>query len=138
MIEPPTRGASCAPASERYDVIVSDNFHPARSGSAALYTVEHFAAVRERLRRGGVFCQWLPLHQLDMPDAAQHRAHLYQRLSARLGRARHAQPRHAGHRADRAPRMVNPSSAARSKGGSRIRRSRMVCRSLDSMAISRC
>ncbi len=54
-------------ASERhYDVIVSDNFHPARSGSGALYTVEHFGAVRERLAAGGVFCQWLPLHQLDL------------------------------------------------------------------------
>jgi spermidine synthase len=49
----------------RYDVIVSDNFHPARSGSGALYTVEHFRAVRERLAPGGLFCQWLPLHQLD-------------------------------------------------------------------------
>ena len=49
----------------RYDVIVSDNFHPARSGSGALYTVEHFQAVRRRLDAGGVFCQWLPLHQLD-------------------------------------------------------------------------
>jgi spermidine synthase len=54
-------------ASERtYDVIVSDNFHPARSGSAALYTVEHFEAVRRRLEPGGVFCQWLPVHQLDL------------------------------------------------------------------------
>lgn len=50
----------------RYDVIVSDNFHPARSGSAALYTVEHFAAVRHRLSPEGVFCQWLPLHQMDL------------------------------------------------------------------------
>jgi spermidine synthase len=49
-----------------YDVIVSDNFHPARSGSGALYTVEHFRAVRERLSPHGVFCQWLPLHQLDV------------------------------------------------------------------------
>ncbi|MCU0968710.1 MAG: spermidine synthase, partial [Rubrivivax sp.] len=47
-------------------VIVSDNFHPARSGAASLYTVEHFAAVRERLAPGGLFCQWLPLHQLDL------------------------------------------------------------------------
>lgn len=53
-------------AAQRYDVIVSDNFHPARSGSGALYTVEHFRAVRERLAEGGVFCQWLPLHQLDL------------------------------------------------------------------------
>ncbi|HUM92423.1 MAG TPA: spermidine synthase, partial [Candidatus Competibacter sp.] len=51
---------------ERYDLIVSDNFHPARSGSGSLYTVEHFEAVRERLATGGLFCQWLPLHQLDL------------------------------------------------------------------------
>jgi spermidine synthase len=49
-----------------YDVIISDNFHPARSGSGSLYTVEHFTAVRERLAEQGVFCQWLPLHQLDL------------------------------------------------------------------------
>jgi spermidine synthase len=53
-------------SAEHYDVIVSDNFHPARSGSASLYTVEHFASVRERLTEGGLFCQWLPLHQLDL------------------------------------------------------------------------
>ncbi|HVR18722.1 MAG TPA: fused MFS/spermidine synthase, partial [Polyangiaceae bacterium] len=50
----------------RFDVIVSDNFHPARSGSGALYTVEHFEAVRRRLDPHGVFCQWLPLHQLEL------------------------------------------------------------------------
>ena len=53
-------------AARRYQLIVSDNFHPARSGSSALYTVEHFAAIRERLADDGVFCQWLPLHQLDL------------------------------------------------------------------------
>jgi len=52
-------------APSTYDVIVADNYHPARSGSAALYTVEHFRAIRQRLGRAGVFCQWLPLHQLD-------------------------------------------------------------------------
>jgi spermidine synthase len=50
----------------RYDVIVADNFHPARSGSGSLYTVEHFSAVRARLSESGLFCQWLPLHQLDV------------------------------------------------------------------------
>jgi spermidine synthase len=49
-----------------YDVIVADNYHPARSGSGSLYSVEHFAAVRGRLGPGGLFCQWLPLHQLDL------------------------------------------------------------------------
>ncbi len=53
-------------APQHYDLIVADNFHPARSGSGSLYTVEHFVAVRERLAAGGVFCQWLPLHQLDL------------------------------------------------------------------------
>ncbi len=49
-----------------YDLVVADNFHPARSGSGALYTVEHFRAVAARLAPGGVFCQWLPLHQMDL------------------------------------------------------------------------
>jgi spermidine synthase len=49
----------------RYDVIVADNFHPARSGSGSLYTVEHFRSLRARLANDAIFCQWLPLHQLD-------------------------------------------------------------------------
>lgn len=53
-------------APQRYDLIVADNFHPARSGSGALYTVEHFEAVRARLAADGLFCQWLPLHQLEL------------------------------------------------------------------------
>lgn len=50
-----------------YDVIISDNFHPARSGSGSLYTIEHFNAVNDRLAPHGIFCQWLPLHQMDLP-----------------------------------------------------------------------
>lgn len=49
-----------------FDVIVADNVHPARQGSAWLTTAEHFSAVRERLSPEGLFCQWLPLHQLDL------------------------------------------------------------------------
>jgi spermidine synthase len=49
----------------RYDVIVADLFHPARDGAGFLYTREHFQAVRNRLEPGGLFCQWLPVHQLD-------------------------------------------------------------------------
>ncbi|UFZ08322.1 spermidine synthase [Bradyrhizobium ontarionense] len=52
----------------RYDVIVADLFHPALDGSGALYTTEHFDAVRQRLAADGVFCQWLPLYQLDAPS----------------------------------------------------------------------
>jgi spermidine synthase len=50
---------------QHYDVIVADNVHPARSGSGALLTREHFEAIRQRLAPGGLFCQWLPLHQMD-------------------------------------------------------------------------
>lgn len=48
-----------------YDVVIADVFHPARDGAAGLYAREHFAAIRRILREGGLFCQWLPLHQLD-------------------------------------------------------------------------
>lgn len=51
----------------RYDVIVADLFHPARDGAGALYTREHFQAMRARLAPGGLLCQWLPLYQLDEP-----------------------------------------------------------------------
>jgi len=50
---------------ERFDVIIADLFHPARDGAGALYTREHFAAIHDRLAADGLFCQWLPLHQLD-------------------------------------------------------------------------
>ena len=53
-------------ATERHDVIVADLFHPARNGAGSLYTVEHFAAVKSRLEPGGLFCQWLALHQMDI------------------------------------------------------------------------
>jgi len=53
--------------SDRYDVIVADVYHPWIDGTATLYTREHFSAIRARLADGGLFCQWLPLHQLDLP-----------------------------------------------------------------------
>ena len=51
---------------DRYDLIVADLFHPARNGAGTLYTVEQFAAVRARLASGGLFCQWLALHQMEL------------------------------------------------------------------------
>jgi len=50
---------------QQYDVIVADLFHPAQDGAGFLYTREHFEAIRQRLATGGLFCQWLPLHQLN-------------------------------------------------------------------------
>ena len=51
---------------ESYDVIVADLFHPARDGAGFLYTVEHFQRIRTLLAPGGIFCQWLPLYQMDL------------------------------------------------------------------------
>lgn len=53
-------------AGEPYDVVVADLYHPSLDGSGSLYTSEHFAAIRSRLAADGLFCQWLPLHQLDL------------------------------------------------------------------------
>ncbi|MEM7230111.1 MAG: fused MFS/spermidine synthase [Planctomycetota bacterium] len=50
---------------QQYDVIIGDLFHPGRDGAGLLYTVEHFQAIGQRLARGGVYCQWLPLYQMD-------------------------------------------------------------------------
>lgn len=50
---------------ERYDVVVGDLFHPGRDGAGGLYTREHFEAIRGCLAEGGLYCQWLPLFQLD-------------------------------------------------------------------------
>ncbi len=51
---------------ERYDVIVADLFHPSRDGAGTLYTAEHFGAISARLNDEGLFCQWLPLFQMDV------------------------------------------------------------------------
>lgn len=51
---------------ERYDVIIGEIFHPSRDGAGSLYTREHFTAVKDRLDENGLFCQWLPLFQLDL------------------------------------------------------------------------
>ncbi len=50
----------------KYDVVIADLFHPARDGAASLYTLEHFNAIKNLLNEKGIFCQWLPLYQLDL------------------------------------------------------------------------
>lgn len=85
----------------QYDVVIAEVFHPSRDGAGSLYTVEHFAAIRERLAPEGLFCQWLPLFQLELdtlrlivrsflevfPEAQMHLAHfsLAQPLICLLG-----------------------------------------------------
>lgn len=101
---------------ERYDVVIGEVFHPSRDGSGSLYTVEHFEAISDRLSEDGLFCQWLPLFQLDLdtlrtivrtftsvyPDTEAYLAHfsLGQPLIALVGRTQ-PQPYHRGWIRDR-------------------------------------
>jgi spermidine synthase len=50
---------------KKYDVIIADLYHPARDGAGFLYTREHFSAIKRLLVQQGIFCQWLPLYQMD-------------------------------------------------------------------------
>ncbi len=48
-----------------YEVIFGDLFHPSRPGASYLFTVEHFRAIRLRLKDKGIFLQYVPLYQYD-------------------------------------------------------------------------
>lgn len=48
----------------RYDLILGDLFLPWLPGAELLMGQEHLASVRDHLRPGGLYVQWLPLYQL--------------------------------------------------------------------------
>ncbi len=50
----------------QYDVIIGDLFHPDMVGRANLLSRQQFARAAARLRKGGVFAQWLALNQFDV------------------------------------------------------------------------
>lgn len=52
-------------SAERYDVIVEDCFVPFMPSAASMYTREHYRDAREHLTERGIFCQWLPVYQLE-------------------------------------------------------------------------
>jgi len=59
-------GRNCLSRSrDRYDVIISDLFTPWKAGTGNLYTLEHYRTVRDRLKPGGLFAQWIPLYQVS-------------------------------------------------------------------------
>ncbi len=53
-----------ATSTDTFDVVIADIFLTYRAGVGALYTREHFEAVRDRLAPGGLFAQWLPMFDL--------------------------------------------------------------------------
>jgi spermidine synthase len=54
-------------SNDQYDVIVSEPSNPWMAGVAALFTHEFFTAARDRLRPGGILCQWA--HTYNISDA---------------------------------------------------------------------
>ncbi len=52
----------------KYDLVVGDLYFPWLDGAGSLYSVEHFTAVRDLLGSNGLFCQWIPMHQLRWED----------------------------------------------------------------------
>lgn len=57
-----------ASTSEKFDLITSDSTHPASYDSWILYTKEFYRSCRDHLNKGGVFAQWVPLHDLSVRD----------------------------------------------------------------------
>lgn len=49
---------------KQYDVIVSQPSNPWQSGNANLFTAEFYRMAADRLKPGGLFCQWLGLYDI--------------------------------------------------------------------------
>lgn len=57
-----------AATTQTYDAIIMDITFPMSAGSGTLFSREHYANCRNRLRPGGLVCQWLPVHQLSRAE----------------------------------------------------------------------
>lgn len=55
-------------AHERYDVIISEPSNPWLAGVAPLFTREFFLGVHQRLRPGGILCQWAHTYNISDED----------------------------------------------------------------------
>lgn len=55
--------------SERYDVVTLEPMPPTFAGTNALYSVEFYRLVEQRLEADGVVAQWLPFHLVDPQES---------------------------------------------------------------------
>lgn len=53
---------------ETYDIIISEPSNPWISGIGNLFSREFYQASLRRLRRGGIFCQWVQMYSLRQED----------------------------------------------------------------------
>ncbi|MGH0031889.1 MAG: fused MFS/spermidine synthase [Myxococcota bacterium] len=56
-----------ATTDQTFDLITSDPIHPWVKGAAALYTLEYYELVKQRLNPGGVVTQWVPFYETSEP-----------------------------------------------------------------------
>jgi spermidine synthase/MFS family permease len=50
---------------ERFDVIMSEPSNPWITGVSDLFTTDHWRITKQRLRPGGIYCQWVQLYELS-------------------------------------------------------------------------
>ncbi len=53
---------------ESFDIITLEPLMPYTPGAVYLYTKEFYASARERLKPGGLLCQWIPIHAVAVED----------------------------------------------------------------------
>ncbi len=54
-----------ASSPEQFDVIISEPSNPWITGVSDLFTTDHFRITKQRLREGGIYCQWVQLYELS-------------------------------------------------------------------------
>ncbi|MGE3635065.1 MAG: hypothetical protein AB7P00_34505, partial [Sandaracinaceae bacterium] len=54
-----------ASTQQMYDVIISEPSNPWITGVSDLFTVDHWRITKQRLRPGGIYCQWVQLYELS-------------------------------------------------------------------------
>jgi spermidine synthase len=50
---------------QKFDIITADPIHPRISGVGYLFTKEYYQSIKNKLRRGGVICQWMPMYRIS-------------------------------------------------------------------------
>jgi len=54
-----------ASTDQQYDVIISEPSNPWITGVSDLFTTDHWRITKQRLRDGGIYCQWVQLYELS-------------------------------------------------------------------------
>lgn len=54
-----------ASTDREYDVIISEPSNPWITGVSDLFTTDHWGLTKQRLREGGIYCQWVQLYELS-------------------------------------------------------------------------